>query len=186
MSTDINDRKDKLTNLTAKSLSSPSDDEANAALKANTPSPARSSASDTVTVACKIPNGLILRVFKMVERPESGPLHSRTVKVAEQVGDQITIHGPAFPFGVNPSYMIIGGYALTPNVPREFFETWREQNMDSTFIKNNLVFGFESHDSAVGQAKEYEKQKSGMEPVDPSNLPPAFRGINKFNAKEDA
>jgi hypothetical protein len=180
------DRRDKLATLTAKSQTTPSEDEAAAAVKNATPSPARSSASDTVTVACKLPNGLILRVFKMVERPESGPMHSRTVKVAEVVGEPITVHGPAYAFGNMPPYMIVAGYALTPNVPKEFFETWFEQNKDSTFVQNKLVFAFESHDHVVGQAKEYEKNKSGMEPVDPEDLPRAFRGIRKFNAKEEA
>jgi hypothetical protein len=180
------DRRVKLDALTAKSQVIPSEEEAAAAVKSAMPSPARSSSSDSVTVACKIPNGLILRVFKMVERPESGPLHSRTVKVSEQVGDSITIHGPAYATGSLPTYTIIGGYALTSNVPREFYETWQEQNKDSTFVQNKLVFAYESHDHAVGQAKELEKKKSGLEPIDPEELPRAFRGIKRFNAKEEA
>ena len=155
----------------------------------DTPSPAKSSGDDTVTVACKLPKGLILRVFDMEDMEEATTGGSRRFKKARQVGPAIPIKGFALPFGAMPNFQMEGGFALTPGVPREFFEKWLRDNHDQDFVKKGLVFAHVQHDKVVGRAKENAKLKSGMEPVDPDNPPPGFRkgpngGVEKFNPKD--
>eukprot|EP01037_Dinobryon_pediforme_P023421 gene23421-24867_t len=137
-------------------------------------------AADTVTVACKIPNGLQLRVFK-TEDVEEAVLGggTRTVKRATQVGDIVKIHGPASPFGVAPKAPIAGGYALTHNVPAEFFAEWMKQNADSDLVRNGLIFASAKPDTTTGWAKERESVRSGLEPIDPTKLPKGIEPASK-------
>lgn len=137
--------------------------------------------SNTVTVACKVSNGLLLRLFRMVEDVElvlGGG--TRKVKRAEQVGDVVKIHGPgAALFGKNPSYSIVAGYALTPNVDAEFFAEWLKQNKDHDAVKANLIFAYDKPADVEACAKEHEAQRSGLEPIDPDNPKKAVMGIER-------
>jgi hypothetical protein len=125
-----------------------------------------------VNVACKLPNGLLLRLFLMVPRSEATPTGSRNTIVSEQIGPTVRLNGFARAWGVIPDYPIIGGYAITKNVPKEFFDTWLEQNKHAPFVKNKLVWAYEQLDKVEGQAKEWKDTKSGLEPLDPNKLPP--------------
>ncbi|WP_199085954.1 hypothetical protein [Bosea sp. ASV33] len=132
-------------------------------------------AGEAVTVACKIPNGLHLRVFKMADTAE--PVMGggqRTVKRAQQDGETIFVRGPAVPFGqalING----VAGYALTSGVPAEFWAAWKEQNKDHDAVKNGLIFGSPKTDEVHGVAKECESVRSGLEPLMPKDDPRAPR-----------
>lgn len=120
----------------------------------------------TVTIACKLPNGLVLRVFDFEEGQEpvmGGGM--RTVKVAVQKGDTLRINGSAVAFGTIPSYKIVGGYALTPGIPKDFWELYEQQNHDQAFIKNHLVFAYDKFVMAEGAAEEHAGTKSGLQPI---------------------
>ena len=134
----------------------------------------------TVTVACKLPHGLFLRLFKMVEYSE--PVMgggSKIVPRAEQIGGAVTIHGYAAPFGKPPVAQVVGGYALTPNVDADFFAEWLKQNADHDVVKNNLIFANEKPESVHGKAKGRESIRNGLEPIDPNKLP---KGIESAKA----
>ena len=124
----------------------------------------------TVTVACKVPNGLILRLFNMAEHDE--PVMgggTKTVKKAVQTGEQVTVAGPATPFGVAPRYPIIGGYAMTPNVDADFFTAWLKQNADHDVVKKKLIFASEKVDSVAAKANDHESVLSGLQPLVPDD-----------------
>lgn len=128
----------------------------------------KESAAEFVTVACKIPNGLILRLFKMEDAQE--PMFGggfRKVKRAAQVGQTVTINGPALPKGARAIFAP-GGYALTPNVPKDFFEQWLKQNHDHEAVVRKLIFAQVAHDDVAAEAEEHSKVKSGLEPLDPT------------------
>lgn len=135
-------------------------------------------AKETVTVACKLPNGLQLRIFKMV--PSREPVlggGTREVEKAEQIGGVVHINGNAVEIGKSPKFPITdGGYALTHNVDAEFFTTWLEQNADHDAVRNGLIFGTPKQDTIEKRSREGEKLRSGLEPIDPDKLP---RGIQK-------
>jgi len=136
-------------------------------------------AREVVTVGLKSPNGLLLRLFDQVDNPV--PVlggGTRMEKRAVQVGDMVRLHGAAVPVGVAPVALIVGGYALTPNVDKAFIERWLEQNKDHDVVRNNLIFVSKSRDSAMDQAKEQAGVRSGLEALaqDPKQDPRTPKG----------
>ena len=125
-------------------------------------------AGPTVTVACKIPNGLFLRIFDFAEHSE--PVMgggTQTVKRAVQKGAQIKVNGPAVPFGKVPDFMQAGGYALTPGIDKEFFDKWLEQNADLDAVRNRLVFASEKAETTIKRAEDGASILSGLHPINP-------------------
>lgn len=121
-----------------------------------------------VTVGCKIPNGLKLRIFQMKKTNElvmGGG--TREVEVAEQVGDVVAIKGYALPFNMQSMGLHVGGYALTPGVDADFWKTWLAQNRENDIVKNNLIFAQAKNESARAQAKEQKDVWDGMSPMVP-------------------
>ena len=120
----------------------------------------------TVTVACKHPPGILMRVFKS-EEYDVPVLGGGTRKEARSVavGTPIKIRGPAVPHGVSRED-IAGGYALTPNVPADVAMAWMEQNKHSDLVRNNVIFVQEKHDMARGKAKDQKEVRSGLERLD--------------------
>lgn len=140
----------------------------------------------TVTVACKLPNGLLLRVFQKVQDTElvmGGG--ARTIERYEQVGDTVKINGVAVAFGKMPTCEMAGGYALTHGVDTEFWSVWFEQNKSSMLVKNKIIFGFESPERAKRHAEANLKVKSGLEPLDPFNPPQGLRQIKPADEMKD-
>lgn len=138
----------------------------------------------TVTVGCKLPNGLKLRVHGFVERHEQvmgGG--TRLVKQAVQQGQTFTLNGFARDVLKAPEHPIRGGYALTYGVDAEFMATWMKQNESHPAVANKLIIVHEKASMIEGQAKEQAKVRSGLEPVDPNNLP--MKQIKPADAKED-
>ena len=141
------------------------------------------------SVACKIPNGLNLRVFQMVDHDE--PVMgggTKTVKRAQQIGEIVKVHGPATPFGQAPLCPISGGYAITRNIDADFFALWLSQNADHDAVKNNLIRHHEKYQNVHDEAKAFAKTKSGLEPIDPasdSRIPGGNRNLGKFEAASD-
>lgn len=122
-------------------------------------------AGQKVIVACKLPHGLRLRLFKMVEGTENVSGNNvRTVKRAEQVGDDVVIKGCAVVVGKEKA--LTGGFALTPNVDKAFFDEWLKQNAQHDAVKNGLIFAAPTRDAVEGKAEEGAKLRSGLEPLD--------------------
>ncbi len=125
-------------------------------------------AGQKVTVACKTPNGIILRAFEWNE--EDVPLFGGGVKrqkVARPTGIQVLIHGTAHPFGEMPKVPIVAGYALTPDIDAEIWEIWLEQNKNSDMVCNKQIFAYEKNEMAADCAKEHASVRSGLEPINP-------------------
>ena len=143
----------------------------------------------TVTVACKLPNGHVLRLSEMVSRRE--PMMGggyQEVKRASWLPDRYVLRGTASLQGVALPYPLIGGYALTPGIPAEFWDRWKEQYADSDLLKNNVIFAHSRQDHIQDWAKEHKSQKSGLERIDPEH-PPQVSGrmkIEKANLGDEA
>lgn len=138
--------------------------------------------ASTVTVACKLPHGLVLRNFEMITRSE--PVMgggTREVQFAEQRGEPVVIKGYATKWGEAPTIQISGGYALTKGVDAEFFDAWLEQNQDHDAVKSGLIFAAERVDYAADKAKERKDLRNGLEPIDPAK---PMRGVEKYDGKE--
>jgi hypothetical protein len=128
--------------------------------------------AETCTIACKLPNGLLLQLVEMVDcRENVMGGGTRTVQMARRIGPQVKINGPAWPVGgiERPPFVIAGGYALTPNVDKSFWDAWLSQNGDSDLVKNRMLLAHVKPDSAKGLAKDFKDTCSGFEPLDKDN-----------------
>lgn len=135
---------------------------------------------ETVTIACKLPHGLVLRLWQMVDvdQPVMGG-GVRTVREARLDMDRgrVLIGGVAAPFGQVPASQVSYGYALTPNVDAEFWTEWLRQNATLDVVKNKLIFAIPKPVDIPAKTRELEDNKSGLEPLDPLNLPREFRKV---------
>jgi hypothetical protein len=131
----------------------------------------------TVTVACRLPNGLDLRLFRMEEwdEPVMGGGFRKT-KRAVQYGEVVTLKGTAVPFGSAPTASP-HGYALTHGVPADVWEQWLEQNKQSPIVLNHQVFAQPTPARANDMAKEHKSARSGLEPITPDTDKRIPRGI---------
>ena len=128
----------------------------------------------TVTVACKFPAGLVLQLCRKTEYVEEGAGGTRINRVRwDKDGPTYTVRGPAMPNGQVPKGyvrpVIEGGYALTSNIPADFFEQWMDQNKDSPLVTNRIIFAATTRDAAEGQAQDQEEFRSGFEPIEPDS-----------------
>lgn len=134
---------------------------------------------DVVSVACKMPNGLILRTF--VPNTETELVlggGSRDVTVYRQTEDQVIIKGTAARVGdPRPPILVEGGYRITPNVPKALYDAWYEANKTSDLVRNRLIYASESRADAEAFSRDNEKTETGLEGIDPANPGKRVRGI---------
>ena len=128
--------------------------------------------SRTVIVACKVPNGLRLQLQKetKVREPRRDGSGYEVAIYMTPTGAPIFVNGPAYPVGTLPKGFpkmpeIEGGYALTFGIPREFWDTWVEQNKQASYVTTNMIFACASKEDAAAKGREFEKLLSGMEPL---------------------
>jgi hypothetical protein len=126
--------------------------------------------SATVTVGCKIPNGIVLQLCRPTKWIEETPSGSRDRVRYDKFGPRVFVQGPAYPTGTVPDGygdrpQMAGGFALTTGIPKDFWDAWLEQNAESTFVVNGQVFAQPTLDRAQGTGKENAAVKSGFEPL---------------------
>jgi len=145
---------------------------------------AKSRAGSKVTVMLKHPHGIIMRLFRMEDVTE--PVMGGGVKASKravQMGEQVKLNGFARRLGAEaPDFLVVGGYASTPNVDEEFFSEWLRQNADHPLVVNNLIFAQGSENSARDKAKEQKGLKSGLEPLVPDKderIPKSIKPADK-------
>lgn len=90
--------------------------------------------AEVVTVGCKLPNGLLIDV------------------------DGKVVHL----LGANSSN-VIGGYGLTENVDKDYFEKWLKQHANQRYVKGEMVFAQAKMNSAQSKASENASVKTGLE-----------------------
>lgn len=127
---------------------------------------AGASGTETVTVACKLPHGLELRVFDMIEVDEPVQGGYRRVKRAQVKGSSVKIKGYTEPYRADqPPNARGSAYALTYNVPKDFWDLWIAQNADHDAVKNNLIFAHTQTGRVESKTKEFENLRVGLEPL---------------------
>ena len=106
---------------------------------------------NVVSVGCKLPNGMHLDI-----RKDGAPVERFTLKGINSLTAGAIIR-PAQ----------IGGFAITENVPKEFFEHWLEMHKEHPAVKNNLIFAHTQVESVRDMAEERSELTHGFEPIDP-------------------
>jgi hypothetical protein len=154
-------------------------------------SEAASRSKSTVAVGCRYPHGLLLRVFDMVgQREPLGGGRFADVKVAQARAEQVKLRGyldPSIPLAVDSK----GKYAVTRDVPADFFERWLKDNADSDIVKNEVVFCADSESELKAKGRDFKDERNGMQPVDPKKPQERMGGGSKMkiepaNAEESA
>lgn len=133
---------------------------------AATPASPSARSGETVTVGCKVPNGMILRVFEtvLVRVPAGGGTMIEEPQ-AREIGRHV-VNGPKWPVNQPmPEYMIVGNAGITNGVPADFWAKWLEQNAEHDAVINKMIFAMPTQDGAVDFAKERAEQRSGAEPL---------------------
>lgn len=137
---------------------------------------------ETVTVACKLPSGLILRMFEEYQYQEPSQTGMRDVRAFRPLpnktwtirGTYVASAGQAYmPGNSAVAELLPGGYALTYGVPKEIWDNWLHYNRDTAMVQRKVIWAMPSMHSATEEAKTLRQVKSGLEPVDRAN--PAAR-----------
>ncbi len=95
---------------------------------------------NTVTVGCKLPNGLVI-----------------------EVDDRSAVLN-----GANSSE-IIGGHGITEHVDADLFREWMKRHADRDMVKNGFVFAHEKGKNTKAEAQEKAGNKTRLEPIVPDN-----------------
>jgi hypothetical protein len=138
---------------------------------------------DTITVGCKLPNGFVIQAYQEDEYPE--PVMGGGTRMQKRfipVGKAIKLNGNRQPFGVIPEYLIQGGYALTPGVDKDVWDSWYKHFKESDLIKNHLIVAHEKGDT-IGMAKAHKATTSGFEPLKQDGDPRMPKGIKRDAGK---
>lgn len=142
----------------------------------------------TCVVICRLPHGLRLRLFD--KRREMDPQRdgsTREVQISRPrpSAGEVVINGYLQRYRTDlPPAAQDSRFAFTENVDANFFEEWMSQNFDHDAVVNNLIFAAPTMDAAKGKAKElHGETRSGLEPLDPNNLPASFKKIKTFTAE---
>lgn len=96
-----------------------------------------------VIIGCKLPNGLVIE----------NPLNPN---------ERVTLNG------LNKA-LIIGAKHATTEVDADMWKLWKATNKDFGPLKNGAIFEAKDKASANAIAKETEKEKTGLEKIDPND-----------------
>lgn len=128
--------------------------------------------ADTVTVCCRLPHGLRLRltpegdVQRRAELSKAGtPDRSPTGYVKE-----VVVQGANRAPNYHPKDNVLLGRVGRTVVDKPFWDAWLAAHKDSDLVKNNCVFAELTDAKADAKAAEFSKVKTGFEPVDPEEL----------------
>ena len=133
---------------------------------------------ETVMVACKLPHGVLLRIFDWQEYDEQQ--RDGTVKRAKRaipLETEFVVRGP-WVASAGQAYnransavaeLLPGGYALTHGCPKDLWDRWYDQNRMTALVRNKIIFAHASQPTVNEEACGLRQVKSGMEPLDPRN-----------------
>ena len=131
------------------------------------------SASGTVIVASKIPHDIIVQLYQPCKRQVQGRFGPHEESFRVPTGKQYLIRGTSRPVGAIPKGYPAApdmeeGYALTSNIPADFWEQWIYDNRDTDMVRNRVIFAVGDRASAKDIARENTKVRSGLDPLDMS------------------
>ena len=138
----------------------------------------------TMIVACRVPHGMMLRTFDVVEMEEPSQTGMRKFKQAMPNGASFTARGPGRSMltGLTPEQVETlhpYGYAMTQGCPADLWNSWLNDNRRSPYVLANHIFADTTMERVRNRAKEYAEggdTLTGLEPIDPDNPAKRVRG----------
>jgi hypothetical protein len=132
--------------------------------------------TDTVSIICKVPNGIVIRAFEKVEEFEQSPTGLRSYHIVKGIaGTEFKCEGPAAIYH-QPANMFDllsrsypGGFAISHGCPRETWNSWLHWNKDTPLYREGLIFAVGDAADAAIEAKSRASVVSGLEPLDPTD-----------------
>jgi hypothetical protein len=107
---------------------------------------------NNISVGCKLPNGMHLDITGAGES-----LQRITLKGINSLTEGAIIR-PA----------TRKGFAITENVPKEFFDEWMRTHSNHPAVKNHLIFAHTQTASVRDMAEDFKELEHGFEPIDPN------------------
>lgn len=104
----------------------------------------------TVSVACKIPNGIVMQMGE-----KKVVLHGSNVAI-----DKTN-------FILSP-HLAPNGFGITNNVDEDFFKAWMAEHKTLEAVKNGLIFAASKSNDTIAQTKDRKDIKTGLERIDPN------------------
>jgi hypothetical protein len=128
-------------------------------------------ASATVTVACRLPHGIEMMLYDKQKRQEAAPGGMQEVVRYEprRSVKPIKLNGFSHEQNKAPVHPVQGGFGLTFDVPKAFFDEWYDQHKEQDYIVNGLIFAQDGRRNFDAQLKDHLDQKSGLERIDPKD-----------------
>jgi hypothetical protein len=150
------------------------------------PSPPAKNGS-TMIVGCRIPHGLVLRTFDIVEAFEStrdGVEKVQKAQLRQQAEASFVVRGPGRGTltGLTQDQLetlLPGGFALTQGCPTQVWNDWLSDNRNSPYVTRNDVFAETSMERARNRAIDLSRDPdaaTGLDPIDPENPGRRVRG----------
>lgn len=129
----------------------------------------------TVTVACKLPHGIILET-----RDAKGDVDQRVTLKGSRL--KVTPAGREITAGHETTDDFGKGYGITPNVPADFWERWTAANASYAPYARGFIFAQTDIENTRAQARELSELKTKLEPLSTAkkDLP---RGLETFDPK---
>lgn len=128
---------------------------------------------DMVHVICRVPSGVILRLYDpediLARRQahQSGQPVTALLRPIAEVSLRGAREDARFDIRDN---RILGCHGVT-RVPQDFWEAWVLQNKENDLLRQNLIFAETTRRRARDQAGEWSQSPTGFEGLDPDKLP---------------
>jgi hypothetical protein len=114
----------------------------------------------TVTIGCKLPNGLVI---------ESGYTFASGACIKLPNYKRVMLNGAN---STKPASVLVAPKEFTPgiteNVDEAFFDKWVADHAESNIVKNGLIFKMKNRNEATARAKDESAKTIGFEPIDTS------------------
>jgi hypothetical protein len=107
--------------------------------------------STLVTVACKLPHGLVLELGKI-----GADTYQKHVIAGPYTTDKAG----------NPASIVVNGYAFT-RVPESFWNAWAQAHKGAAYLRNRAVYAETTDDKAKAASLSDSGTRTGFERLDP-------------------
>lgn len=140
--------------------------------------------NSTCTVACRLPNGLQVMLYDMIDHMEAAPGGMQRIKRAQaRKMTPIILNGFSTAQNRAPKHEIRDGFGLTFGVPAAPMKEWLEMHKDQDYVKNGLIFIQDGRREIEAQIRDHVDQKSGLERIDPRDKKALGKGIQAADKK---